>query len=483
MLFTPKRAQVHYMNNRTSRDLLLKARQLGFSTLIQLDHLHSVLDNPDIKCGTIANTLLNAQELFNKIDYAFNNLGGDLPDVLVTETNNTSKLSLAHVDEQGGSHPSSILVSASARSSTLQRLHVSEFAHMTPKQKSEVMTGSMEAVPDDGYSVIETTANGEEEFYDLWKDAIAGKNEYTPHFYNWMWEDQYEKDIPIDREWKREYTELAKSYGLIKDIQERFNINDRKFYFYFQKARNLKEEVKQEYPSTWEEAFLTTGSKVFSTYIIQQLETSNPVEYLENGNLKIWQEPQKNRTYCIGVDTSEGDINSDYGCAGVLDVETGEQVAELHGRWKDNVFARKLAMLGKWYNNALIGVERNNHGHSVLNSLDNAEVYPNIYVFSKKLQGGDDKMGFLTSSKTKPIILTASGGLVEAVENKLMKVNSSGFLSECRIFKYLGTSRRHGMGAEEGKYDDRVMAWAIAWFIRLVAVRATDKDGKTLFVA
>jgi len=54
------------------------------------------------------------------------------------------------------------------------------------------------------------------------KMRLLERTNIPPTFINWMWEDQYEKEITIDREWKREYTELAKSYGLIKDIQERF---------------------------------------------------------------------------------------------------------------------------------------------------------------------------------------------------------------------------------------------------------------------
>jgi hypothetical protein len=197
---------------------------------------------------------------------------------------------------------------------------------------------------------------------------------------------------------------------------------------------------------------------------------------LEGGDVLLWELPLEGHDYIIGADCSEGDITSDFGCAGILDVVSGEQVGELHGHFKDHVFASKLAVLGNMYNNALIAVERNNHGHSVLNSLINGERYLNMY------HGKDGKAGWVTSGKSKAELLDGSEGLSHALSNNWIICNSEGFLGECRTYEYKSTSKS-SMGAQRGKHDDRVMAWAIAWYLRYHARTARGVGGGRLMVA
>lgn len=474
--FVPKRAQRHYFANWSSRDLILKARQLGFSTLIQLDHLNTALTVPDIKCATIANTVPNAEELFTKIDYAYRNLPEPLKQTIGTETDNVRKLTFKH-------NNSSIVVSNSARSGTVQRLHISELAHMSTHLREEVFTGSLQAVAKNGYAVIESTANGLDELYDLWNGAVSGENEWKPHFYGWFWDDDYTATPPESNDWKKDYLTLAKQYNLIADIQKVLQLTDSQFYWYYLKTRSIKAKVKQEYPSTAEEAFLTTGSGVFNLYALQQLanKVRDPIDVMYDGALLIWSYPEAGRDYVIGCDTSEGDPTSDPACLIVLDVASGEQVAELHGRYKDYVLAQKADKVGRFYNNALIAVERNNHGHSVISSLFRTLGYPNLYVHEKKY-GGDDKIGWPTNAKTKPDMFTGANGLVNAIDNELITINSLGFFNEARIFMYLNGVSKSGMGAAKNKHDDRVMAMAIAWAVRPRGALPRDEHGNRLFL-
>jgi hypothetical protein len=125
----------------------------------------------------------------------------------------------------------------------------------------------------------------------------------------------------------------------------------------------------------------------------------------------------------------------------------------------------------------MIAVERNNHGHSVINSLLNQEKYPNIY------EHDDKKLGFLTTSSSKAIILTSKSGLVNAVEDGELKIYDKEFYRECFTFEYKGTKSGGSMGAMKGSYDDRIMAGAIAWITRNSARIARGADGKRLMVA
>ena len=165
------------------------------------------------------------------------------------------------------SRNSSIMVTVSARSATAQRLHVSELTAMPPKKQEEVITGSIPAVPQSGVVVIETTARGEDAtFFPMWKDAIEGKNRYKPHFYGWFADKTYRMKSPDKQSWKDDYVLLAKRYGLIKNIQERFKLTDSQFYWYYLQVLDYKGLVMQEFPTVWEEAFISTGSHVFSLH-------------------------------------------------------------------------------------------------------------------------------------------------------------------------------------------------------------------------
>lgn len=160
-------------------------------------------------------------------------------------------------------------------------------------------------------------------------------------------------------------------------------------------------------------------------------------------------------------DTSEGDINSDFSAASVIKCFPLpiEQVALLVGRWTPDIFSEKVYKMGLAYNKAIIGVERNNHGHAVLLNLSNGIVragavryppYPEIYA------GMDRKLGWLTSGLTKPIMIEE---LDRAMRSGQLIVNSKRFISEARKFQYAGANK---MGAPSGGHDDVVMANAVA---------------------
>lgn len=468
--FQPNFAQQTYLKKKTNRDLILKARQLGITTQIKMDDLDFFLKTRGTTCVTIADVEPHAKEIFRKILYGFKYLDKDFKKLYELRRESTREMYSETTDNL-------ITVLYSARSTTAHRLHVSEFCAMRPNQKEEILLGSIPAVPKNGYAVIETTARGEDQFKMLWDEAKKGKNEWNPIFLGWYYDKSYKAKIPEeDKYWKMEYQMLAKQYNLIEDLsgtilkETDFKITDEQWYWYYRQARAYHSKVVQEYPSTDREAFLSTGSSVFSIYILQNKTGQMPIMVKNNGELKIWKEPEEKHRYIIGIDCSEGDINSDYGVCCVLDTETCEQVAEMRGKWKDNIHANKAAKLGIYYNNAMLAVERNNHGHSVLSALKHTEQYRNLFIFDRRY-GGDDKLGWLTSGRTKPLILTGAGGLVEAVEEGQMTVNSEEFLGECRSFQYSGDPHKHGMGAIAG-HDDLVMGWAIAWYVRKFVPKA-----------
>ena len=179
-----------------------------------------------------------------------------------------------------------------------------------------------------------------------------------------------------------------------------------------------------------------------------------------DGPVRVFKEPEAGVPYVVGADTAGG--GSDFFAAQVLDNRTGEQAAVLHGHFDEDVFARQLFCLGMWYNGALIGPEANFSTYPIM-ELERLG-YPRLYV----RESVDDythkprrSYGFVTSSKTRPIIIA---GLIKAVREDIGIVSDEAALLEMLSFVLNeGTLKPK---AEAGRHDDLVMALAIAHHIR-----------------
>ena len=168
------------------------------------------------------------------------------------------------------------------------------------------------------------------------------------------------------------------------------------------------------------------------------------------------------RSYVIVADVGEGLAHGDPSAACVLDRETGEQVAELHGRIAPGRFARLLAALGMLYLGAELAVERNNHGYTTLEALHSTLNYSPLYRYRRYDQSGlaGEALGWPTNARTKPLMIDE---LAEAIWEGHLLIHSEGLVDECLTFITTDGGSRE---AQPGKHDDRVMAAAIAWQVR-----------------
>ena len=198
--FKPNRAQLKFIENLHYRNIILKARQLGFTTLISIVWLDHALFNANSRCGIIAQDRDAAKVIFrDKVKFAYQNLPQALRDAMPLAADNADELLFAH-------NNSSIRVATSMRSGTIHRLHISEFGKICakyPEKAKEVVNGSIPAVPLNGVTIIESTAEGAEgRFYDMTQKAIAlseqGKplteRDYRFHFFPWWQEERYRMD-------------------------------------------------------------------------------------------------------------------------------------------------------------------------------------------------------------------------------------------------------------------------------------------------
>ncbi len=258
--FVPNRAQRRFIKRLWHRNIILKARQLGFTTLIAILWLDHALFNADQRCGIIAQDREAAEAIFrDKVRYAYNNLPDEIRERCPLARDSAAELLFSH-------NNSSVRVATSMRSGTIHRLHISEFGKICakyPDKAKEVMTGSIPAVPTTGILVIESTAEGANgEFYELSSRAealhhahkVLTERDYRFHFYAWWQEPNYRMDattvvIP---------TRLHEYFDEVElEANTKLDPEQRAWYAATQLAdfAGREERMWQEYPSTPREAF------------------------------------------------------------------------------------------------------------------------------------------------------------------------------------------------------------------------------------
>jgi len=491
------------------RVICLKARQMGMSTQFEANIFHDTANNPFKNSMIIAHEDKATQNLFamSKLYYE------ELPNAIrpMKKYSNETALTfenptnddIAKHDNPGLRSKITVATARNVdagRSATIHNLHASEVAFWDNAQT--LMTGLLQCVPDlPGTSVyIESTANGVGGwFYDFWKRSERGETDYIPIFLAWFEEPDYTKDFETEQE-KKEF--IASASDEEKEMRERFNLTWEQLNWRRKCiANNLngdEELFRQEYPSTSDEAFIVSGRPQFSIEALRKYEQNKkkPIwqGYLEakassvsliadaKGYVRIWRMPEEGKFYVIGADVSEGLITGDYSAAVVYD-EDYNLCASWHGHIDPDLFGIELVKLGKFYNDAYLGIERNNHGHATIRSVLRQE-YWNIYyqkTYEKVTDSVTQKVGWLTNSKTKPLMIDK---LTEFIREKWIGMPWDTLVSECMTYVKQDDGKT---GAQSGSHDDTVMATAIALQLLLEGkgetydVEAPEDERKSIF--
>lgn len=244
--------QLYYIQNLHNRNIILKARQLGFTTevcIIQLDA--AIFESAN--CALIAHTQPDAQRLFrNKVKFAYDKL----PDAI----KNANPLVINNTDEYVFSKGGSVTVSTSFRGGTLQWLHISEFGKICAKQPEkarEIVTGAFEAVPLGGKITLESTAEGRQGYFfdysqQAEKDQLANKEltaqDWRFFFFSWWQNPDYSMTKqPLPDRLSVYFDKLQAKHGI--------TLTDEQRSWYYAKEKTLGDDMKREYPSIPSEAF------------------------------------------------------------------------------------------------------------------------------------------------------------------------------------------------------------------------------------
>ncbi|MBQ7308049.1 MAG: hypothetical protein IJW82_05945 [Clostridia bacterium] len=483
-----------YLEKKPIRIIILKARQMGFSTLTEAIIFKNTATNPNVSSGIVAHIEEATSNLFNMSNLFFQ----ELPEKIKPKVrqSNAKELIFDDKDKNKTGLRSKIKCMTAGgkgigRSDTFQNLHISEYAFW-PGDKKGTLAGLLQAVPDSPNSmvIIESTANGYDDFKKRWDDAVEGKSDYYPLFCAWHELDSYRKTAD----------------GIIltskeKELKRLYNLDNEQIAWRRWKIANDcggdEDVFRQEFPSCPEEAFLSSGSSVFDKdLIIRQIEnikdkkpySKGYFEYKkevidtinykisdikwkrdERGYITIHYPPEryfdtrgnliKYAPYVIGVDISG--MGSDYNAAKVVNNITKSTCATLHiQNINEDLLADQLYCLGKYFNEALIGVETN---YSILTNRELEKLnYPNLYYREKFDSASFNHIkvrGFETNQKTRPLMI---GELTKLLREDVTKECDKNTLKECLSFVKNSNGRPE---AENGSHDDLVIARAICTLI------------------
>lgn len=460
------------------RLIILKARQLGFSTLTEGLIFHACATRRNVNALIVAHREDATANLFRMSKLFYDELPAPVKPMLRASNaqelvfENPSKLR-SEREARPGLRSRIRCATAGGRgigrSDTLQCVHLSEYAFWPDGAdgKASTLAGILQAVPSlpGTMVVIESTANGFEDFKERWDAAVAGENDFEPVFFAWFENPDYSMPVVPGTEWTPEERDLKDAYRLTDE-----QLQWRRWCIANNCGGSL-DMFRQEYPASPGEAFLHSGTGVFDNeQIVLRLERlPSPAgrgefadgEWTESetGAITLYELPEEGVPYVLGGDTAgEG---SDYFTAIVIDNVSGRIVAKLRQKYSEPEYVRQIYALGRFYNDALVAIETNFSTYPVM-KLQEME-YPNQYsreredTYTRQMK---KSYGFRTDRQSRP---RAIANLVEVFSSHPEWFTDRELLEEMLTFCY---NEDHRPEALAGKHDDLVMGAAITYAVR-----------------
>lgn len=480
---------------RMVRLVILKARREGISTYFAGRFYFKTATNPN----RYAMMLTHEPEATDFLFHMQKRFQQHVPTYIKPTEKYNNKRMLEFNNDKGTGLDSAIRVGTAgkedlASSQLIHYLHLSELAKYPSHLTQSLLTSIFQCVPDTAETeiVIESTGKGiGGEFYTRYwgcrynyeiymdngipafKEVInydsSESNEFSSVFIPWFVFDKYKMTPKYKLDFTPGEVELASLYNLSVEqiVWRRWAIEN--------KCNGNVELFNQEYPHNAMSAFISTSDSIFSTEkLLHLIKEAQPPKIRYNvqismgnwiahpdGKLKVWQEPLAGREYIVSADVAEGLIKGDFSSADIIDVKTGFQVATFHGKFPPDHFGLSLMWVAKRYNNALICIERNNHGLTSINTIADrgyTRMYSEMVV--EPPSRPRKRFGWVTSKTSKDLIID---GLDAELRDNVHGIN------DVDTFKEMISFKRHedgSSGAEEGMFDDRVMSFCIGKYIR-----------------
>jgi len=460
---------------------ILKARQLGMSTFFAGIYFTLTAFSPNKTACIIADIAEHATTLFRKYQYMYANLPKELKELVPTKKSNAKELIFDYGDGDESIIRIAVQGENAGRGDTCQYLHLSEVAFWD--DIDDTLTSILQTVDienDNSIVVLETTANGVNQYKDIWDQDVAGDGEYTAVFFAWWSHSEY-----VSKYTGFELTDHEKK------IKQDYSLKDEQIAWYRAKYllmhKNI-DKLKQEHPSSPIEAFITSGISKFNMDLILQMKervlrdehaivgefecefdysldgssiSCKKMQFVETetGYLKIYRKPNPTHHYCINNDPANG--GEDYYAIVVWDNVSNEQAAVYHRNKCDADYIwKQMYCLAKYYNDALVSGETNTTSYLLqqLLKLD--------YKFLHQDQKYDDltgrylnKLGYKTETTNRNAQLEM---FAIAFREKPTCINDYATLCEMENFQVVRneTTHKEKIQATNGSHDDLVMCQA-----------------------
>ncbi len=486
------------------RIIILKARQWGGSTLVQL---YMAWIQIMVKLRWNSAIVTSVENQARHIRGMFNRMAEGHPREIFHvklkpyEGSNKNKV----IDKRSGVIGiGSFEEPENLRTFTFQMLHASEVASWTEtllKKPENFVQALRAAVPRKSHTLValESTAKGVGNFFHKeWISAETGQSGYRPIFVPWFYIEEYTEEI-------KDYPRFIKGMNerMWELWQEGATLEGINWYTNFMREENYDDwRMKEEMPSNAREAFQTSGHRVFPIKDVMNVrktcldpefvgelsgrsqkgkEALAGLEFSEigSGRLSVWSPPDTSikvaNRYAVFVDIGGVNPKADYSVIRVIDrywmMEGGR--AEFVATWKGHIdhdlLAWKAVQIAQWYDNALLAIEENSldregdgygHFYTILDQI--AEYYRNMYSRTnpdKIKEGAPVKYGFWTNHQTKNMIVDRLRAAIREQEDGDLEFVERD-IRACDEMDQYENKPGNKMGAVDGAKDDMVIATA-----------------------
>jgi hypothetical protein len=464
---------------RPIRLLILKGRQQGMSTLCQAYLGWRALTRHGTRCITVGQNLAATNDLFNKFEVMFRELDDEVPGLkpkvesreggrrmrFEPPTRSYLRADSAHEPEKVG------------RSGTFQCAHLTEVPQWT--KPDETMQAVLATIPNTPESAvfIETTAKGVSDwFYKTWIASQAAlrrgeEPEFVPVFVPWFKSSEYarpqrEGEAPLDEEEQK--------------LRKQYDLSDDQMFWYRDQRIRYRERVAEEYPFTWQEAFLSAGLPFFRRDALEHYRgerreplrkgffktfgkgRSTKVRFKDQGHgpTHIFEKAKAGGRYSVGVDFASGRA-ADFSAITVVDADTLDVVATHRSKLLPDDVLYESYFLASYYNKALIVPERTGIGQAFVDRLVNDIKYGNVYVDRdttsvRKKRG--TRYGFSTTTASRKPLLE---DMAHLVHTKAVSIPCRRLFGEMSTFVYTDDSGDRAE-ADGDEHDDILFSFAMA---------------------
>lgn len=480
-ILNPEQAQ--FINDKQKYNIILKSRQLGFTSVSLAYMLWSAITKKDTSYMMMTHNSKVTQSLLTKLKKMYKSLPHEKYTIF-------PKMTINNRDELSFENGSRIVVSTAEggdaiSGNTFSVIHFSEMGKYPKNVQEEIIATAIPSLAKnkDSCIIIESTAMGFNYYQELFMESYRQKDSvWTPFFYSWLskaYEKQFKHSFDEAETWYRannkgsymKYDDLETDE---KELKKEYNCTYRQLmYRRYYITLNSLDKWNREFPITPEVAFSTSNKSVFDTNkILTRFENAKESLHIKeltsklpqslhkylNKSLFIYRLPKPKMKHYGGSDVAAG-VNGDSSTLSIFN-EEGEQCVAFHSN-KIPIydFAKVVNDLGRYFNYAFLCIERNSYGLPLLERLRKEYNYENLLkqkVFNergKKVR----QLGFMTTEVTKPILIN---DMKEYFECNFILIENLATLDEMKIFQDF--NGKFGNKKGKGNHDDLVISVAMS---------------------